>query len=331
MTPVTLDFMKDVNNTLTLIESLLTLAEHDMEHDDGRRWPPPPVPPKRRRDWATDGTNTDPNDYISCKDYILKNLHVRPLLRPGMFRSKWADSCASAVRFQPRKWVHWSGSEHDLNRPNAAVLRALEECREFYGMDVKARKRGLYTLLFWSGHYTRYLDTRELTLAQRLAELRLYRCRRHLLKVIGLLKERAWKLTSVFHSLAQRGISRQFDFVVAYHYQTVVSHLTRLVDSLERSNRVSKALYRSPKRRLPKPGYGLYLDTNIKVSYPWWGGRIIPWPLLWAAVEGEPSEDDPRAKREIERWAWFRKHWQANPDSGESVYFGKVLETLSGY
>jgi hypothetical protein len=323
--------MKDVNNTLTLIESLLTQAEHDMEHDDGRRWPPPPVPPKRRSDWATDNSSAvDPNDYYSCKDYILKKVRWRPLLRPGMFYNKWADSCASAVQFKPGEWVRWLGPENPLDRPEAAVLRALDECRELYGMQVEARRHGLYTLLFWSGHYTPHLDTREITLAQRFAELRLFRCRRHLLKAIDLLKKKAWDLTQDLRSLEWRGIERQFDFLVAYPYQDVAFHWQRLVDSLERSNRVSKALYRSSKRRFPKPGYGLYLDRRIAVPYPWWGGRKIPWPLLWAAVAGEPSEDDPRAKHEIERWAWFKKHWPANPDSGKSIDFRKVLKTLIG-
>lgn len=161
-------FMKNIHDTLNRIESLLAMAEQELENDGGRH-SPPPVVPKNRRHWAKDNSGAvDPDDYESCKEFVLRNVTFRPHLRPGMFCDKLADECASTVSSKPGTW---SRLERNHRLRNEAVrTSALAECHKLCGMKLQAKyneKDGRWWLL-WSGEFTRQCDSRQMTHAQRL-------------------------------------------------------------------------------------------------------------------------------------------------------------------
>lgn len=306
--------MKDVSKELKRIETLLKEAEDALNADDGRPLPPS-VPPKNRRDWAKDNSSAvDPDDYDSCKEYILRNLHLRPLLRPGMFPEKLADLFTSTVWATPGRWLqiqrNFGHRPAYLFRYEDARTAAQAECHELYGMEVQARydENDGGKSVFWSGKFTHQFDSRQMTHAQRVAELRLLECRTPILHVTTILKNRAYDLYLVQRLLRMADLNAQFESAVAYWYmREVVEPLSLLGVCVLRSNLLSRVLYKSSKRRFPITGYGLGLDTRIAVPYPWWYRRIH-WGVLLDAVIHSPSEDSENHE-ERKRWRGFWVSW----------------------
>lgn len=301
--------MKDASKELGRIETLLEEAQDALKNDDGRRWPPPPAPPTHLQDWALENSEAvDPDNYEACKAYVLAQLPVRPLLQPGMFSKSLADRIASALIDKPGESVRqrevgylWFDQDHRA--------RALVECRDLYGVEPEVTVFDEKDdQLLWSGHFVRQLDQRQMTHAQRVAELRLLDCRKPILHAYSILNNRAYDLCVVQQLLWSAKLVAQFESAVAYHYlREVVKPLSTLGLCIYRSNLLSYVLYMSSKRRFPHPGYGLGLGKRIAVPYPW-NGRIH-WRLLIDAVIGNLSEDSEN-RNECARWAAFKAAWE---------------------
>ena len=192
-------------------------------------------------------------------------------------------------------------------------------------MELQVRTDDTGTHLFWSGDYTCQFEKREMTHAQRLAELRLITSRKPIMNTWHLLVENARRFSQVIRILYDTELDARFDSAVAYHYMfDVTAPLRRLAKCVLRFNRLNKALYRSPEHRLPIAGYDLAVSPHVTVPYPWWNGRRIHWRILSNSAAGSASANS-KTQEECERWDGFRAIWATNKPNRMATV---LVETL---
>ena len=188
-----------------------------------------------------------PNHYSEEVDELQPML---PLVRPGMHPYRLADLFARSVIKSPMIWVYSCNCTSFPVEINLSELfqADLAESRNFYGMEIEAKRFDQDMKIRWSGEFIRRIDERVMTFSQRILEDQISDCRTSIMRVTASLEESSKGLCETpigSKDPRPRSVSKmtRLDFL-----KFVADPVDRLLRSVLLFNELSTAFYAIPNR-----------------------------------------------------------------------------------